>query len=338
MSGMPGVVGAVTGSVRHDNVSAPFPSVYKGAPTGGTISFDVLWALDSYTAAYGEYTAVILVSLSDNSNTLSSKTARFSLERPIPTPTFTPTITLTPSPTATATPTHTPTPTRTPTLTPTPTPTRTGTPTPSSTATTAPVPSVTPEITPTATATPTPSATPTHTPTPTPTQTPTATTMPTLTPTATLAPTHTATATDVVYLPTIEPAPSPTPTATAPSTSTPTPSPTATAVPVFLPTSVLPQAETLALAQEQSPGPSGAPVAVRILPTDSSKPLVLVVDGYATTIASATPVLQKGDASTIASSDSLADYSSPGFIGFSAGLMLVALTALALLRSRQGVG
>ena len=332
VSGMPGIVGSVTGRVRHDDVSAPFPSVYKGAPVGGAIVFDVLWTVDDDIAADGEYTSVMIVSFRDNSNTLSSERVRIILERPTPTPTFTPTFTLTPSPTATATPTHTPTPTSTPTLTPTST--RTVTPTPSRTATTRPAPSATPMITPTSTVTPTPSATLTATPT----QAPTATMTPTPTPTATSAPTHTPTATDAVFLPTIEPTTPPTPAATTPPASTPTPSPTATVVPVSPPPSALPRAYALASVQGQIPGPPGAPVAVRILPADPSKPLVLVVDGYAAATASATPVLQKGDEPATASNDGLAHYSAPGFIGFSAGMMLVALTMLALVRSRQGMG
>ena len=340
VSGAPGVVGTITGRVRYDDVSAPFPSVYKGAPTGGAIIFDALWTPDGDAAADGDYTASLLVRLRDASSPLSSQDARFSIERPTPTPTFTATVTLTPSPTATATPTATPT------LTATPTRTRTPTPMPSRTAT--PVPTAT--LTKTATPTPTGTATPMSSATlvPTPTQAPAATAVPTLTPTATFVPTLTVTEMVAAYVSTIEPTPSHTPTATQPPTPMPSHSPTDTAVSVPLPTSVLPQAAVLASAQEQVPKLPGAPVAVRILPADPSKPLILVVDSYTPiakigatppfTAESPVPESEAGnDPTIIGSQDGVERYSSIKFVGFSAGLMLVALTTLALVRSRQGI-
>ena len=332
VSGMPGVVGTVTGWVRYADVSAPFPSVYKGASTGGAIIFDALWIPDGDMASDGDYTASLLVRFKDASSPLSSQDARFSIERPTPTPTFTATVTLTPSPTATATLTSTPTPTKTPTLTATPT--RTRTPTPSRTATPFPTATLTKTATPTGTVTPTPSATLI----PTPTQPPTTTAMPTLTPTATFVPTLTVTETTVTYMPTVEPTPSHTPTAPQPPTPMPSPSPTDTAVPVSPPAPAFPQAAAPITAQARVSGSPGAPVVVRISPSDPSKPLVLVVDGYASATASATPMPQGNTETAASPNDRLARYSAPDFLGFSAGLMLVALTALALLRSRQGMG
>ena len=80
--------------------------------------------------------------------------------------------------------------------------------------------------------------------------------------------------------------------------------------------------------------------AVRILPADPSRPLVLIVDGY--TVSTPTPSETLAPNLNIKTAedaeDSLARNFAPEFIAFSAGLVLVTLTALALLRARQGAG
>lgn len=118
---------------------------------------------------------------------------KFTIWRPDPTLTPTPTATVTPTSTSTPTPTITATPT--PTDTPTPTPTDTPTPTPTPTETPTPTPTLTNTSTPTPTATPTPTVTPSRTPTPSSTPTLTPTSTPTVTPiiTPTLTPTPTPT-------------------------------------------------------------------------------------------------------------------------------------------------
>lgn len=119
--------------------------------------------------------------------------------RPIITPTSTPTKTPIPTLTHTAIPTFTPT--ASPTYTSTPTNIPTFTPTPTATPTAKPTQTFTPTNTPTSTptATPTHTSTPTNTPTSTPTQTLTQTFTPTWTststPTFTLSPSHTPTLT-----------------------------------------------------------------------------------------------------------------------------------------------
>ena len=89
---------------------------------------------------------------------------------------------------------------------------------------------------------------------------------------------------------------------------------------------------------ERVRAPLGVPASMRILPSDPSKPLVLVVDTVATATASAKPVIQEDGELVAGPNSELARYSDPEFLGLSAGLMLVALTSLALLRSRQGIG
>ena len=273
VSGMSGVSGTIVGSVRFDNIATPFPLVYKGAATGGTILVDVLWTPDSDTPANGNYTAQFSVEYRDSRGPTTSKRVRFTLNYPTPTPTFTPTHT--PTPTATATPTFTPTPTYTPTLTPTPT--RTKTPTRTRTATATRTPTATKSVTPTLTASPTPAPTATLTPTPTITLTSTATQTPV--PTATFSPEPTATPTPAAHTPTALPTASPEPTATSPPTSNPTPSPISDPAPVALATRALSLA--IALAPESNNRPLAVPVAVRIFPVDPSKPMILSVDANA---------------------------------------------------------
>ena len=314
VSGMPGVIGTVTGWVRYDDVSTPFPSVYKGASTDGVIILDAFWTPDGDAAADGDYTASLLVRLRDAPIPLSSQAARFSIKPPVPTPTFTATVTLTPTSTATATPTSTLTPTKTPTLTATPTKTRT--PTPSRTAT--PVP----------TATLTTTATPTGTPTPSPTLIPT----PTITATPTLTPTLTVTPITAAYTPTVESTPSLAPTATQPPTPKPSPSPTGAAAPASPPATALPDAAApIAVLPD-------VPVAVRILPNDPSKPLILIVDSHAASDATSTPIPQENAEFAASTNDGLARRSQSEFLVYSVGLTLVTLTALALLRFRHGMG
>lgn len=74
------------------------------------------------------------------------------------------------------------------------------------------------------------------------------------------------------------------------------------------------------------------------MPADPSKPLILVVDAYTPTVAPPAPAQEMDEEfATMRPDDGIAHYSSMKFVGFSAGLMLVALTTLALVRSRQGV-
>ena len=182
LSGIQGVVGTLTGTVRMNGVATPLPSLYKSNSTGGTILIDTLWIPGDDATVNGSYVAQVVVKLEDAPNPLPSKRIAFALAQPTPTPTSTFTVTLTPTPTSTMTPTATSTPTRTPTRTPkptrtkTPTPTRTAVPTSAPTATYTPVPTdtVTPIVTPipTYTAVPTILITPLVADTPAPTQTP----------------------------------------------------------------------------------------------------------------------------------------------------------------------
>ena len=241
LSGIRGVVGTLTGTVRTKGVTAPLPSLYKSNSTGGSIFIDALWIPDDNEAVYGGYVAQVVVKLEDAPNPLPSKQIAFALAQPTPTPTSTPTSTMTP--TATLSPTATPTPTSTPTSTPTLTPTHTSTMTPTATPTPTSTPTSTPTLTPThtSTATPTATPTPTSTPTSTPTLTPThtSTMTPTATPTRTPKPTRTKTPTPTMTaVPTSAPTatytPTPVPTDTVTPTTTPTP--THTTAPTILPT------------------------------------------------------------------------------------------------------
>ena len=263
VSGMSGVVGTIVGSVRFDNIATPFPLVYKGAATGGTILVDVVWTPNSVKPANGNYTAQFSVEYRDSRGPTTSERVHFTINYPTPTPTFTPTHT------TTATPTYTPT--------PTPTPTRTKTPTPTRTATATRTPNATKSATPTLTASPTPAPTATLTLTPTITMTATSTQSPL--PTPTFSPEPTATLTPAAHTPTALPTASPEPTATSPPTSTPTPSPISGTAPVALATRTLSLA--IALAPESNNRPFAVPVAVRIFPVDPSKPMILSVDANA---------------------------------------------------------
>ena len=267
VSGMSGVVGTIVGSVRFDNVATPFPLVYKGAATGGTIIVDVLWTPDSDKPANGNYTAQFSVENRDSRGPTTSERVRFTINYPTPTPTPT----HTPTQTATATPTFTPTPTYTPTFTPTPT----KTPKPTRTATSTRTPTATKSATPTLTASPAPTAT--LTPTPAITMTATATHTPV--PTATFSPEPTATPTPAAHTPTALPTASPEPTETSLPTSTPTLSPISDPAPVALTTRELSLA--IALAPESNNRPLAVPVAVRIFPVDPSRPMILSVDANA---------------------------------------------------------
>ena len=320
--------GILTGRTRLDGISAPFPRVYKGAPSGGAIEIDALWMPDIERAAGGDYTAQLIVRIEDAAEPMSGKEARFTIGHP--TPTLTPAATNTPTPIATLT--HTPTPTETPkpTLTPTPTRTATATPTATPTATI----TATPTLTPTRTATPTPTATltPTATPTATPTPTPTATL--TLTPTATPTLTHT-------------PAPTQTPTATAipaqPHTPTPTSQPTSTPPPLLTTMSRLPQLPTPALpqviapAQQAMPAPTpGAPrQELRIMPANPEKPMILIVDAYTPTPKTATPVstpTPANDATAIQANEAATPLMGAIFVAIAVALGLIALSSAAILR------
>ena len=328
LSGIHAVVGTLMGTVRTNAVATPLPSLYKSSSTGGTILIDAVWNPGDDATVDGSYVAQVVIKLEDASNPLKSEQIEFALLQPTPTSTTTPT--------ATSTPTSTPTATNTPTRTPKPT--RTKTPTPTKTAI--------PKSTPTATYTPTPI--PTDTVKPTATLTPTHTAVPImlLTPSVVDTPalTHTPTA---IYAP--QPATTSTIVAQA-ATSTPTASLTPT--PVNVPTST-PTSARLALIVDSAPAsnarlPSSQSFAgrlvksssVRIFAADPSKPLVLIVDDYTvsnstpSTILAPNPNIETADVPA----DALAHYSDPYFIVFSAGLALAALTALALLRSRQGIG
>ena len=109
-----GVSGRLIGRVRLENVSAPFPPMYKSASTGGTISIDIWWIPDKKIPSGGDYTAYLLVEVEEVEQVLRSEEAHFTIMPPLPTatpsatmtqtPTSTPTATLTATPTATATP------------------------------------------------------------------------------------------------------------------------------------------------------------------------------------------------------------------------------------------
>ncbi len=173
ISGMDGATGMVLGDVTFDSVS-PLPPVYKARRTGGKVKINVLWTPDSEQAAHGDYSATLIVEVEDEDSPLTSDTVRFTVSSPTPTPTYTPTATATPTPTST--PTATPTRTRTPTATWTSIPTRTRPGNPSSTPTL--FGTITPAPTAQATATRISTATPTPAPTLIPTRTPTAIPMP----------------------------------------------------------------------------------------------------------------------------------------------------------------
>ena len=268
ISGMPSAVGTIVGSVNSDRVEAPLPFVYKSAARGGAILIDVLWTPDQDMAADGDYSAQLAVASENASEPLRSGRVSFSIRTPEPTSTATST--------PTATPTETLTPTATPTKTPTPTSTatRTRTPTPSRTPTR--VPTATEPPLPTETASPTLTSTPTYSPTPTATLRAADTPSPTVTVTVTAVPTHTGTATHVVHAATPEPAASPTPTSTLPPTMT------STATPESVREVHTPPISGSSQAVPHDPGAvSGQPAvpfAVRILPTDPSKPMMLMVD------------------------------------------------------------
>ena len=270
ISGMPSAVGTIVGSVKSDRVEAPLPFVYKSAARGGAILIDVLWTPDQDMAADGDYSAQLTVASENVSEPLRSGRVSFTIRTPEPTPTATSTPTLTP----TATPTETLTPTATPTKTPTSTSTATRTPTPSRTPTR--VPTATEPPLPTGTASPTLTPTPTYSPTPTATLRAVDTPSPTVTATVTAVPTHTGTATRVVQAATPKPAASPTPTSTL------RPTMTSTVTPESVRATHTPPISGSSQAVPQNPGTvSGQPAvpfAVRILPTDPSKPMMLMVD------------------------------------------------------------
>ena len=272
ISGMPSAVGTIVGSVKSDRVEAPLPFVYKSAARGGAILIDVLWTPDQDMAADGDYSAQLAVASENASEPLRSGRVSFSIRTPEPTPSVTSTPTLTP----TATPTETLTPTATPTKTPTPTSTatRTRTPTPSRTPTR--VPTATEPPLPTGTASPTLTPTPTYSPTPTATLRAVDTPSPTETATVTAVPTHTGTATRVVQAATHKPVASPTPTSTLRPTMTSTGTPESVRATHTPPISDSSQA--VPQNTEAVSGQPAVPFAVRILPTDPSKPMMLMVD------------------------------------------------------------
>ena len=329
VSGMPGVVGTIVGDVRFERVSAPLPFVYKGAATGGAVVIDLLWIPDADGAVFGDYVASLWVELRESDSPLSSRSVRFTLVSPTPTPTLTPTATATATQTQTNTPTATPTETQTPTSTPT----RTRTPTPSRTPTRAPTATEIPS--PTATTSPTP--TPTLTYTPTPTVVPSATTTPssTATPSATpvSTPTTTPTATFVVRAVVAQPTVSQTPTSTLPPTLTPTPT-----------SEIVPVSHSLAIASwsqdvPQNPGSAikqpAVPFAVRILPVDPSKPMILIVDANYDVPARPTPALISNAVYEDASpADRVYPVTVIAIAVYAAALVLVA-TLLVALRRRQ---
>ena len=264
ISGMPSAVGTIVGSVRSDRVDSPFPFVYKSAARGGAILIDVLWTPDQDMAADGDYSAQLAVASENASEPLRSGRVSFSIKTPERTSTVTPTPTLPPTLTPTATPTKTPTPTSTATRTPTPsrTPTR--------------VPTATVTPLPTGTASPTLTPTPTYSPTPTATLRATDTPGPTVTATATAVTTHTGAAARVVRAATPKPAASPTPTSTL------RPTMTLTVTPESVRDTHTPPISGSSQAVPQHPeavsGQPAVPFAVRILPTDPSKPMMLIVD------------------------------------------------------------
>ena len=281
VSGTPGVVGTVIGSVKFDRLSSPLPFVYKGGTTGGAVVIDLVWTPDADTASDGDYIVSLQVETRDSANPLSSRSVRFTLTSPTPTPTFTPT--------ATATPTQTSTPMATPTETPTTTPTRTATSTGTATAT--PVPTAT--NTRTATPTPTATATPTSTSTvaATPTQTKTVTPIPTVMATVTFPPSRTPTPTFEVHTATPIPSASPTSTATLTPTLMPVPSPTETLTPAE---SVAPFTPRDGMSRAEMPHSlivPDVPLTVRAVPADPSRPMIFIVDSYAVQTATREPVL-----------------------------------------------
>ena len=281
VSGMPDVVGTVIGSVRFDRLSEPLPFVYKGSSTGGAVVINLVWTPDTDTVAGGDYTASLLVERKDSASPLSSRSVRFTLASPTPTPTFTPT----------ATPTQTNTPTATPTETPTATPTRTPTRTATATRTATPTPVPTATHTKTATPTVTATATPTVTNTIVPTQTNTVTPAPTVTATSTLPPSLTPMPTSEFHTATPIPSASPTSTATLTPTLTPAPSPSEMVTPAGMTAPLTPRD---GMSRAELPAfllRPDVPLAVRILPADPSKPMILIVDSYAAPTATAESVL-----------------------------------------------
>ena len=277
LSGIQGVVGTLTGTVRMNGVATPLPSLYKSNSTGGTILIDTLWIPGDDATVNGSYVAQVVVKLEDAPNPLPSKRIAFALAQPTPTPTSTPTVTLTPIPTSTMTPTATQTPTRTPTRTPkptrtkTPTPTRTAVPTSAPTATYTPTPVPTDTVTPIVTPIPTYTAVPTILITPLVVDTP----APTQTPASTYTPQPTATSTIVVQTTTA----TPTVSLTVPPTNVPTSTPTALQFALVVDSPASSDAE--AAPSEPLVGKLVKSSSIRISPADPSKPLILVVDGDA---------------------------------------------------------
>ena len=78
------------------------------------------------------------------------------------------------------------------------------------------------------------------------------------------------------------------------------------------------------------------PLTARIMPADPSKPLILLIDAYTPTAEIApTPPFT---AESAAPAPGVARYSGGKFVGLSVGLMLVALSILAMARFRPGAG
>lgn len=336
LSGIQGVAGTFLGTVSTHGVTTPLPSLYKSNSTGGAILIDALWSPGDNSTVGGNYVAQVVVELEDESNPLSSKQIEFALVQPTPTPTLTPTPTSTSTtlptatPTPSSTPTLTPAPTSTSTTLPAATPTLSSTPALTPTPTFAMPPTATPTpIRPTRTPQPTRTKTPTPTKTASPTSTPTATYTPipaqtdTATPTTTPTLVHTAVPT-IPFVPIVMDTPmltqaaiatyKPEPTANSAivvQTATATPTASITPTPTNVPTST-PTAARLPLMVNSSDSsraelPSSKSLAgrlvksssMRIFPTDPSKPLVLIVDGYtvSTSTPSATLPLESNDKS-----------------------------------------
>lgn len=310
VSGMDGATGTVLGDVTFDSV-LPVPPVYKARRAGGSVQIEVLWTPDSEQAAHGDYSATLIVETEGEDLPLTSDTVHFTISSPTPTPTHTPTATATPLPTstptatpratATATPTATPTRTRTPTATWTRTPTRTRTATPSSTpalfgtATLAPVTRA--KATRTSTATSAPTVTPTATPIPAATEVLLLNASISIGVTFTPAPPLTGIHLTRAHIP------QPTAQATSDGAQADT-APTATRMPEITVASVapatapphansslaatsLPPTTTLAsnsvqpipvVLQNQPIIRTDIPEAVRLYPTDPSRPLLIIVD------------------------------------------------------------
>ena len=334
ISGMPSAVGTIVGSVKSDRVEAPLPFVYKSAARGGAILIDVLWTPDQDMAADGDYSAQLAVASEKASEPLRSGRVSFSIRTPEPTSTATSTPTLTP----TATPTETLTPMATPTKTPTPTSTatRARTPTPSRTPTRVPTATVTPL--PTGTASPTLTSTPTYSPTPTATLRATDTPSPTVTSTLTAVPTHTGTATRVVQAATPKPAASPTPTSTLRPTMTLTVTPESDRATHTLPISGSSQA--VPHDPGAVSGQPAVPFAVRILPTDPSKPMMLMVDANYVAPVIPTPVpLPSSNIAYVEVRPASRVFLFSGIaIAGSAATLGLAATLLLALRRRQELG